>query len=471
MKTRFTVPFLAAAVLWLTGLIFAQAASDPNPPALLALARQAGDLDPKKADPAIRALRAAGREGLRALSVVYAADVAAHTSGGVAKSDEHWECVRTAFDTVGLQRDDYASQLYWHTNLDEAKVAAQAEGKPILSLRLLGKLNEEYSCANSRFFRTTLYANRDVADYLRDHFILHWQSERPVPVITIDMGDGRKIERTITGNSIHYILDTRGRPVDGLPGLYGARAFLDQLTLAFNAAQEASKLDGGERARFLRDYHQARLTDIQERWSEDLSRVGAAGLPGGPDLSSKGPDGNPTANQAAILTVSKTMVEKPMLFGGVLAPPGSATDWWRLEASSNDATWERIAALHTQETELDPSALALIRSKQPSLQPAMRLSVSKAAVETPMARMVGKLTRSIAEDTVRNEYELHSRLHEWFVQGTAPASLEALNAKVYADIFLTPASDPWLGLAPDDVFSALDHGGLMQNKPNASIHP
>ena len=75
---------------------------------------------------------------------------------------------------------------------------------------MLGKLTDEFSCANSRFFRTALYANKEISDYLRDNFVLHWQSVRPVPRVTVDFGDGRKLERTITGNSAHYVLDAAG---------------------------------------------------------------------------------------------------------------------------------------------------------------------------------------------------------------------------------------------------------------------
>ena len=53
--------------------------------------------------------------------------------------------------------------------------------------------------ANSRFFRSTLYTNHKVSELLRDQFILHWQTERPVPIVTIDFGDGRKLIRTVTG--------------------------------------------------------------------------------------------------------------------------------------------------------------------------------------------------------------------------------------------------------------------------------
>ena len=70
-----------------------------------------------------------------------------------------------------------------------------------------------------------LYSNADVSEYLKDHYVLHWKSVRPVPKVTIDYGDGRKLERTLTGNSIHYILDSEGRPIDAIPGLYGPFAF------------------------------------------------------------------------------------------------------------------------------------------------------------------------------------------------------------------------------------------------------
>src|SRR5262249_5911580 len=151
---------------------------------------------------AIVALRALGHEGFNALLKEHQQLIAKHND-----DDPQWTRLRKALDAVGGQRDCHVSRLFWHASFDDAKTEAQRTGKPILSLRLLGKLDEELSCANSRFFRTTLYANKEVSDFLRDHFVLHWKSVRPVPHITIDFGDGRKMDRTITGNSIHYVLD------------------------------------------------------------------------------------------------------------------------------------------------------------------------------------------------------------------------------------------------------------------------
>src|SRR5215204_5481362 len=52
-------------------------------------------------------------------------------------------------DKVCGVRDCADIRLFWYTDLEAAKAAARATGKPILSLRLLGRLDEEFSCANS----------------------------------------------------------------------------------------------------------------------------------------------------------------------------------------------------------------------------------------------------------------------------------------------------------------------------------
>jgi hypothetical protein len=65
-------------------------------------------------------------------------------------------------------------------------------------------------------------------------------------------------------------------------------------------------------------------------------------------------------------------------------------------------------------------------------------------------------------DTVRNEYLLHRRVHEHLAEAeTGTMDLAALNEWVYAELFLTPSKDPWLGLAPADVYTALEGDGRV----------
>ena len=160
---------------------------------------------------AMIALRNTGPAGLEALLQRHRDSIDAYKAWLGAPTPETldplWTRLNTALDTVGGQRDNWAAGLYWYTDLEQAKVAAISLGKPILSLRLLGRLDEDLSCANSRFLRTAIYANAGISQTLRDDFVLHWESVRPVPRITIDFGNGRKIVRTITGNNLHYVLD------------------------------------------------------------------------------------------------------------------------------------------------------------------------------------------------------------------------------------------------------------------------
>ncbi len=182
------------------------------------LARAVLSEDANEADSAIAELRTLGPEGLRVLFQVYADDISRETATSELTAQS--QRLNAALDAVSQQKDSYLSGLYWYTDMAQARAAAHATGKPILSLRLLGKLSEEFSCANSRFFRAVLYSNTEVSKILRERFILHWQTVRPAPRVTIDFGDGRKLEGTITGNSIHYVLDAEGQALDALPGLY-----------------------------------------------------------------------------------------------------------------------------------------------------------------------------------------------------------------------------------------------------------
>lgn len=223
----------------------------------------------------VSVLRKQGPSGLQVFLKSHANTIKTDSSGAVLPSP----ALRVALDELCQQRDCYASGLYWYTDIEQAKAAARTSGKPILSLRLLGRLDQDLSCANSRFFRVALYPNVEISKLLQDRFILHWQSVRPVPKVTIDFGDGRKLERTITGNSIHYILDESGRPIDAIPGLYSPKAFLRQLQQAEVAVKNYSKLTPSDRESYLRKYHSDRLNSIQAQWVTDLSRLGIESPP------------------------------------------------------------------------------------------------------------------------------------------------------------------------------------------------
>jgi hypothetical protein len=175
--------------------------------------------------------------------------------------------------------------LTWFTDLPSAITCARRTNKPILSLRLLGNLPDELTCANSRFFKRVLYRDPRIHRVLRQDFVLHWESVRPVPLVTLDFGNGRRITKTITGNSAHLVLDSHGRLVDALPGLFDPDTFLALLAQA-------------------RTFARADRRTLPQLHSWAMS--GSMGSPASPPPTTRAMD-------ASMLAMSKHRVEFPVL--------------------------------------------------------------------------------------------------------------------------------------------------------------
>jgi hypothetical protein len=354
--------------------------------------------------------------------------------------------MRAALDAICQQRDCHASQLYWYTDLAQAKTAAQASGKPILSLRLLGNLDEELSCANSRFFRLALYANQAVAAQLRQQFILHWSSERPVPKVTIDFGDGRKLQRTVTGNSIHYVLDAQGRPIEAIPGLYGPQAFAAQLTEAQQFFQKFQQLPAANQPAALRQYHYDRFAQLQKQWTTALADAGFSAPPRLLALPEQPPSRSaPSADIAGQIAMTKMVVEVPLV--AMMSPLQQNRQM--LAQITDESAWRQLSQRYVSQSKLDRNSLLLMQNKVADQSP------------PPLPTIAQQFEQNMALDTVRNEYLLHSQLHQWFAEQSDISSFEPLNQRVYRDLFLTPASDPWLGLMPTAAFAAIEGDGII----------
>lgn len=393
-------------------------------------------------DPAgIAELRSQGPAGLHRFLKNHAQELKS-TTGLPAPS------LRKKLDALCKQRDCHASQLYWHTNFAKAQAEARASNKPILSLRLLGNLDEELSCANSRFFRVALYPNAEVSKYLRERFVLHWESVRPAPVMTIDFGDGRQLKRTVTGNSIHYVLDAEGRPIEALPGLYGPQAFLQHLQRANALWQQTANLTGQDRHQALQTYHHQRLEAIQTAWVQNLQ---SAGIQDVPTLRALPASSNtPTAVDAAPIAVTKALVEIPLVSSSMSLSVLADQNRTQLNEATQPQTWGKLASFHADLARLDENSKSLMRSKHSAYRSPEQL-----------AKTVQTFEQAMAIDTVRNEYLLHSRLHQWFVERNQIDTIAQLNEKVYAELFLTPSSDPWLGLVSPDIYSAIEGDGIQ----------
>jgi len=392
-----------------------------------------------EAMPAIEELRSLGPSGMQTLMHSYDDEIARHIANpGMAASPE-WLRITAALDAVSQQRNSYLSGLYWYTDLEQAQRVSAQSGKPILSLRLLGKLTDELSCANSRFFRTVLYSNAAVSDILRDQFVLHWQMVRPVPLITIDFGDGRKLERTITGNSIHYVLDSDGKVIDAFPGVYGPQAFSRVLADAQALFTNLKGKDDAAKRNALLEYYSSRANKISLAWLADVTKIGG-----------KRPEGISIQvnDKGEALSIMPLAVSKMATEATTLRAMTAGSD--SLGRITDEATWQKIANLHSADAILDERSIALIRKQNPDLS------------EKTLTSLIGKFQQSVALDTVRNEYRMHPRLLAWMTSEQWRSNVYKFNEKVYAELFLTPRTDPWLGLLMPDAYTAIDNGGVVK---------
>lgn len=324
-------------------------------------------------------------------------------------------------DQVAKQKDAIRSGLFWYTDFDQALAAARESGRAILSLRLLGKLDEEYSCANSRLFREVLYPDRKVRKFLRSNYILHWQSVRPVPVMTIDYGDGRTLKRTITGNSAHYILDERGRVIDALPGLYTAEKFLESITAGHQFVVKHRGECSRVRPASLAKFHREKLAAVKHEFATRLERCGLT---------------NVSAGLSDPIEMSDL---KPI-------------EWAQLAASKADELRENRAAAANNLTG------AKMVMELDLIEIFVQAEVATAKLEKSR---LAKLDTATAEDSVRNEFVFHRRVHERLAERANQEDIETLNKWVYAELFLMPDSDPWLGLHTPQVFTGLKDNGVV----------
>ena len=331
-------------------------------------------------------------------------------------------------DKACAQKDCITSRLYWYTDFKEAQRAAQQTGKPILALYLLGRLDEELSCANSRFFRTILYSDESIASLMRDDFVLYWHSVRPVPKITIEFGDGRKIQQTITGNSVHYLLSPDlgspdGAVLDALPGLYSPAAFREQLQRWIDLNRRVAGRDDWYNV--LKSYHKEQFDALQALWSRISQRTG---------IRVKGMSAKKDAMSVMPRAMTKMAVELPVL-----------TKMEDTLRSVTQSGWERIGYAESASVEFSPAAIELIKRKQFGSEEAWQLP-----------GLIEQLKQNVAADTIFNECELHADVHTWFVRGDI-FDLAEINSRVYEELFLTPESDPWLGLKQPTIFTAISN--------------
>jgi hypothetical protein len=109
-----------------------------------------------------------------------------------------------------------------------------------------------------------LFSSDKIAAFINTHFEPCWESVRPVPIVTIDFGNGTKLTRTLNGNIATYVCTPAGQVLDILPGVYTPDAYLRQLEQLALLSRFAQAPTPNDTARRLKEYHERQAVLLEK---------------------------------------------------------------------------------------------------------------------------------------------------------------------------------------------------------------
>jgi len=281
----------------------------------------------------------------------------------------------------------------WYNSFADAQLEAKKTGKPILFLSMFGHLDEDMPCANARTLRATLFKDPEFKKLIGTEVIPAWEMVREVPHITINLGDGKKINRTARGNAVMYLCNPDGKVVDAYPGIYTSKDFLPAIH------ESIEKLSHADAATVIA-YHKERGVIIR------------------PSLT----------------TMSKTIVEGPTLeLLGARPASGVPVRITPEDMKNPDRQKFLAAARQIRDYSLTPAPAAetvqlIVGTDQPKLTPA---ELAQRILDT---------------DSNVNMVRMRPVIHLWFAsEKDLPTPAEARDA-VLETILKIPYKDPYFGL-------------------------
>jgi len=229
-------------------------------------------------------------------------------------------------------------------------------------------------------------SNPEVIKFLTNEVVPYWESVGPVPKVTIELGDGRVIKRTLGGNIVTYLLSSTGDVYDAFPGVYTPEDYLSEIHKTLDAIKNDSNI---------LSWHRQELASVTK--SEEMR-----------------------------ITMSKAVVESPLL--NALGKGRS----------------EQLVAKDSASAFQDYTARLQDISKQAATVSALRSSVLK-NMQSNDPDEIGRAAVEI--DSANNLKLIRPAVHLLFSSYKNLPSVQQCRDQVYEDILHVPIHDPYLGLA------------------------
>lgn len=260
-----------------------------------------------------------------------------------------------------------------------------------------------------------LLSDEKFTSFIKDRAVLVWEQVRPVPKVVIDFGDGKKLQRTLAGNTVLYFCTPDGTVVDAMPGVYTPTDFLERAKPALQLASNP--------APNIRGYHTARF-DAQvesERARTTLSKAFVES----PLLSALSGMEPPVST-----TLSKGAVESPIL--------------GRLPGDPNPPTLTQPPPRRPFTYKRAFEALAS-RLEDVSKRPASASELAKQSALPRDLKLAGK--KIVERDSQTNVRYVLPAVSLLMVSEPQKADPRAWRNAIYERILHVPINDPYLGLA------------------------
>lgn len=257
-----------------------------------------------------------------------------------------------------------------------------------------------------------MLSDPDVIRFVNENFVPCWQRVRPVPQVTIDFGDGRKLRRTMGGNTIMEICLPGGQVVDAFPGLYTPQDFLQEAAQTLELVRTLGPSPTEAAARVI-DWHRARLA--------------------------------PPPAAPAPLSLEKALVESPLL-RALRANPGTPP--------STDLLARELGRGRITIAEAEPPDDALARlsrqledvSKQPATVEQLRERFLRLPEDRrPTPEQLGEMALRV--DSRTNVNWVRPAVHLLFAGYSHLPEGVACRDTIFKQLLHIPVDDPYLGLA------------------------
>ena len=209
------------------------------------------------------------------------------------------------------------------------------------------------------------FSDTRVVELLQTGFVPVWESAAPVRVVTFDLGEGRSVKGTVSGEIALYFCTPEGKVFDVLPALQSPAATLQamQEALAFY-----KKHDGRLTAQVVRDFHRQRMERVAGARIDvqagnfgvlDRHRVSQQGVEARQKAINEAVDA--ATRDLRLMAFSKTTVAQPQHIL-VVEPGGRGYYRWEVD--------KRFVALETWVEQWEPHFVTELKAPlNPSVPP------------------------------------------------------------------------------------------------------